>query len=209
MRPDTFYHLYTHSNGFEDLFREDDNYRYFLSRYLGFVPLLADTFAYCLMPNHLHFIVRVKSAEGLIVAYNEKFAEDSIGADRTTDVYEKLEKFVNRQIGHLFNSYTQAFNKKYDRRGKLFLYTFKKKEILTETYLKNLVRYIHYNPVHHGFTKQMGTWKWNSYSEIVKQRSLIVNVQETIDWFGGIDEFVEAHRKVDDFESSEEFESSK
>lgn len=55
-----FYHIYNHANGREDLFLNDDNYNFFLKKYTFHISHVADTFAYCLMPNHFHFLVRIK-----------------------------------------------------------------------------------------------------------------------------------------------------
>ncbi len=54
---------YYHANGKEDLFLNDDNHHFFLKRYANFINPIADTFAYCLMPNHFHFAIRIKSEE--------------------------------------------------------------------------------------------------------------------------------------------------
>jgi len=51
------YHIYNHAVGNENLFRCDENYRYFLKKYAEHISPIADTFAYCLMPNHFHLSV--------------------------------------------------------------------------------------------------------------------------------------------------------
>jgi putative transposase len=70
MEPGKVYHIYTHANGFENLFRSQENYRYFLERYTQFIPSIADTLTYCLMPNHIHFLVRIKTKEQIIDYFN-------------------------------------------------------------------------------------------------------------------------------------------
>jgi REP element-mobilizing transposase RayT len=72
MQPGKRYHLYTHANGSENFFRTEENYRYFLQRYQHFIPLVADTLAYCLMPNHFHFLVRIKTEAELISVFKNK-----------------------------------------------------------------------------------------------------------------------------------------
>jgi putative transposase len=54
MEPKKTYHIYTHANGSENLFQTNENFRYFLKRYEEYIPPVADTLAWCLMPNHLH-----------------------------------------------------------------------------------------------------------------------------------------------------------
>ncbi len=63
--PDTIYHIYNHGNPEDNIFREDTNYGFFLKRYRKYIPPIADTYAYCLMPNHFHVMVRVKGREEL------------------------------------------------------------------------------------------------------------------------------------------------
>jgi REP element-mobilizing transposase RayT len=68
----TTYHIYTHANGSENLFRSQENFRYFLKRYEEYIDGVADTFAYCLMPNHLHLLVRIKSTDELVAYFKSK-----------------------------------------------------------------------------------------------------------------------------------------
>ncbi len=60
------YHIWTHANGDENLFREDENYRYFLQKYAYYLHPVIETFAYCLMPNHLHLMIRVRGEEKVL-----------------------------------------------------------------------------------------------------------------------------------------------
>lgn len=59
--PETIYHIYNHANGKENLFINSDNYHFFLQRYSYFIEPIAETYAYCLMPNHLHLMVGIKN----------------------------------------------------------------------------------------------------------------------------------------------------
>ncbi|HEA31502.1 MAG TPA: hypothetical protein ENH91_16170 [Leeuwenhoekiella sp.] len=103
--PDRYYHIYNRANGDERIFRTAENYSYFLRRYAYFINPVASTLSYCLMPNHFHFLVRIKN-----------------------DVSkEKLEGHVSKQFSNLFSSYTQAFNKQQKRKGSLFMKNFKRK----------------------------------------------------------------------------------
>jgi len=61
--PNTSFHIFNHANGFENVFREKENYRFFLEKYRLFISPLAETYAYCLMPNHFHLVVRIRKRE--------------------------------------------------------------------------------------------------------------------------------------------------
>ena len=60
LQPGHHYHIYNRGNNREDLFREERNYRNFLQLYVRHVLPIAITFAYCLMRNHFHFLVRIR-----------------------------------------------------------------------------------------------------------------------------------------------------
>ncbi len=61
--PDTSFHIYNHANGFENVFKEAENYRFFLEKYQLHISPIAETYAYCLMPNHFHLVVRIRKRE--------------------------------------------------------------------------------------------------------------------------------------------------
>lgn len=72
LRPGRYYHVYSHAVEEENLFRNEDNYRYFLDRYVVYIPPIAATFAYCLMPNHFHLLIRVRATDALLRFFREK-----------------------------------------------------------------------------------------------------------------------------------------
>lgn len=58
------YPIFNHAIVSENIFREDENYRFFLKQYAKYLGDVVYTYAYCLMPNHFHLLVGVKSEEG-------------------------------------------------------------------------------------------------------------------------------------------------
>lgn len=60
LEPDKYYHIYNHAVGQDNLFNTDENYRFFLEKYAHYIIPVADIFAYCLLPNHFHFAIRIK-----------------------------------------------------------------------------------------------------------------------------------------------------
>lgn len=197
MTPSTSYHIYTHANGFENLFRCDENYRYFIQRYQNFIPPIADTLAYCLMPNHIHLLVRVQEEEELKMYFKRKYpTKDLTGlvCDRNQDL-SGLGDLVILQFSHLFNAYTKAYNKVYQRRGSLFTRSFKRKQITHDSYFTQAIHYIHANPVHHGFVKDIGDWRWSSYSDHAQTEPSFIKREEVIHWFGGKEEYVRFHNR--------------
>ncbi len=69
LKPNEMYHIYNHANGNDNLFRNEENYAYFLKRYAYFIHPIAKTYAYCLMPNHFHLLVKIRSEEGIAITF--------------------------------------------------------------------------------------------------------------------------------------------
>jgi REP element-mobilizing transposase RayT len=132
-----YYHIYNRGNNRDDIFYESENYYHFLRLYEKYIEPVADTFAWCLLKNHFHFLVYIKT--------NSEINENLLN-------YSTVEKpkviSASKQFSHFFNAYTQAINKRYNRTGSLFEKNFKRKLVLTEAYFGRLIFYIHNNPVH-------------------------------------------------------------
>lgn len=155
--PNTYYHIYNHGNGDDNLFREEKNYPYFLEKYEYHIGPIAETIAWCLMPNHFHLLVRIKDINELQKVNRPDFSNINLLDEKAVAL------ILSRQFSNFFNSYTKAFNKVYKRRGSLFLKNFKRKSVLDDDYLRTLIIYIHLNPIKHGFTRRLSDWEYNSY----------------------------------------------
>ena len=182
LRPDTFYHIYNRGINRENIFKEDRNYRFFLDRYHKFITPIAETLSYCLMKNHFHMMIRIRSEAEIRAAFPQK---------------EKLEtdRIISLQFSHLFNSYAQAVNKSFKRTGGLFETPFRRIPILDADYRRRVLRYIHRNPVKHGFTNDFRSYRWSSYQSYLDDRFDDPERDLVIEWFGGRDEFVKVHEE--------------
>ena len=63
---DTYYHIYNRGTNGENIFVQERNYEHFLKLYEKHILPVADTFAYCLLRNHFHISVRIKSKEEIL-----------------------------------------------------------------------------------------------------------------------------------------------
>lgn len=174
-----FYHIYSHGVGNRNLFKEPENYEYFLHLYGKYIEPVADTFAWALMPNHLHLLVRFREN-------NEIFASPT--PDRVLNPVRGKNKpqkigTPSQQFSKLFNSYAQAFNKWTGNRGTLFERPFKRKPIGNIHYLKRVVLYIHNNPVHHNFCKHPLEYPWTSYLSFISLKPTKLQRDEVVGWF--------------------------
>lgn len=212
--PNQSYHIFNHANGFENIFTEDENYRFFLDKYKHYIAPIAETYAYCLLPNHFHLVVRVRRKEVIedLIRNKNNFPKVSLdfgkvrGEVKITD--DDIEKYLSKQFSNFFSSYTQSFNKMYKRMGSLFIKNFKREVILDKEYFMNAVVYIHRNPVHHGFCGHYTDWSYTSYCEISEHRSEVVDVNKLLAVFKSKELFVDFHKQnLDKFNQSTELDT--
>jgi REP element-mobilizing transposase RayT len=144
--PNNFYHIYNRGNGKQQIFFKRDNYLYFLRKIRKGLTPHFDFLAYCLMPNHFHFLAMSK-----ITINNEN---------------------IIKSLAHLLSSYTQAINKQENKSGTLFQRRTKAKAINQESnYLFNCVNYIHQNPVVAGLVKKIEDWEFSSFRDYIGIRN--------------------------------------
>ena len=179
LEPDNTYHVYNRANGSEKIFQGEGNYHFFLGKYRIYISPIAHTYCYCLMPNHFHFLLRIKG-------------EIEIPAS-TFPKFQTLEKLISKQFSNLFSSYTQAFNKQQSRKGSLFMKNFKRKRITDEKYLRKMVHYIHYNPIEANLCDKPNGWKFSSYNDLLDSRPSFTLKNEVIDWFEDKENFIFCH----------------
>lgn len=203
--PNKVYHIFNHANGFENLFVQDGNCDFFLKKYTKFIEPIAVTYAYCLMPNHVHFMIKIRDVETLQQA-NEVFKLSKKIPPNQVPVLSEIEiqKFLSKTFGNLFSAYAQAFNKQQGRIGSLFMPNFKRKEVTNKKYFTTLVHYIHNNPVHHGFVNEMDDWLYSSYDAYFSAKNTRIEKEEVIKQFGGFEGFQKFHKSQQDYKVIEE-----
>jgi putative transposase len=177
-----YYYIYNRGNNGIDVFFDSESYYHFLRLFDKYITPIAETYAWCLLKNHFHILVYIKLDNEI---------------DYSTLEYSTVEKpkvlDPSKQFGHLFNAYTQAINKKFNRTGALFEKPFERKQITSEKYLQNVIYYIHNNPVQHGFVKQMSLYPWSSFESIVSDKPTKLKRQDVIDLYGTKVDFLDYH----------------
>ncbi len=204
MLPGAMYHLYNHANGFENIFAEHRNYDFFLERLSQHVLPVAQLYAYCLMPNHFHLCCKIRPSAELIPWFRqlkEQQLEEQTGvkvllADSFGLSEAELVKKVSKSFSNVFNSYTQAFNKLYGRKGSLFMQNLKKAAIVDDTSFCRVVHYIHSNPVHHGFVKEMHQWPYSSYTAFLCESPTKLEREAVLKAYGGVEKFRAYHELI-------------
>ncbi len=111
----SYYHIYNRGINSNILFKEKTNYEHFLKLFDLHILPIAETYAWCLMKNHFHFLVRIKEVEEITTA---------------------KKTLPSQSFSNLCNAYTKAFNKRYNRHGSLFERAFKQKKLIMTTTCK-------------------------------------------------------------------------
>ena len=153
---DKIYHIYNRSN--EKLFYSRNNYIFFVKKMKKLLFPICDILSWCLMPNHFHLLIQAneKSVENI----NEKHRKDVV--------------FLQKNIGVLLSSYTQAINKQENRRGKLFAHNTKAiciNDSVNNNYIENCFFYIHQNPVNANLVSKLEDWEFSSFKDYAKLRN--------------------------------------
>src|SRR2546421_11366474 len=103
--PGHIYHVYNQGNNRQKMFHDDSDYFIFLNLYRKLLWTNCDTIAWCLMPNHFHFMILVDER------CSQKIKQGGLFLDPITNSIRKL-----------LSGYARIFNGRKDRSGSLFSY---------------------------------------------------------------------------------------
>jgi len=181
-----FYHIYNRGNNSEKIFFSEENYAYFLKLLTKYIFPVADIYAYCLLNNHFHILVRIKEKN-----------EIEINKLKFSTVEKPKEVSASRQFSHFLNAYSQAVNKKYARTGSLFEKRFERKRISDDHYLRQVILYINTNPLKHNLVEKPKDYKWSSYNSHISNAKTKLKRKEVIELFDDVENFVLCHKNYD------------
>jgi REP element-mobilizing transposase RayT len=132
--PDAVYHVILRGNGKQDIFFEDqDRYRFYLLLQEGTERFHHKVHAFCLMTNHIHLVVQVADIA------------------------------LSRIMQNLSFRYTRWVNWRHNRSGHLFQGRYKAVLVDGDSYLLELVRYVHLNPVRAKMVEAPKSYPWSSH----------------------------------------------
>ena len=170
LQKDSYYHIYNRGINGTNIFDNDTNKLYFLKQLAKYLGNKISVFAYCLMNNHFHIVIRLNSGE----------------------------KEVTQAFSNLFNSYAKAYNKQSNRTGSLFEKHFKRIKLKDENYLKQLIIYVHLNPKHH-FDLDFKSFKFSSYKAFLSGKESKIERNEVLNLFGDFENFIFCHNQKNEF----------
>lgn len=266
--PGQYYHIFNRGIDRCLIFYKPDNFVYFLKKYSYAMEGYFDTYGYCLMGNHFHLLVKLKSTDEIIqqaqkdfesvnlIFYKEHlkpFLVEQYGFSEPDILYKKLTKigvllrflvqgekdlsnlstpdqdlnfeptdyksrltsgkdlsnlvhsqpesiskflvklagwFVSERFRGFMLGYAKAINIQESRTGSLFQKSFRRKLVFGSNHLKQLLSYIHHNPIHHLDFDDYDAYPWSSYNAYATEAKTKVSRDEALNWFGGLDEFL-------------------
>ncbi len=132
---DAWYHVMNRGRRGDEIFARKNDYEVFIDLLKDLVDVYnVRVAAYCLMSNHYHLLVQTPDAN------------------------------ISRAMRHLNGVYTQRFNRTYNCDGQLFRGRYKSIVVDADTYLLELVRYIHRNPLEAGLVETLNKYTWSSHT---------------------------------------------
>jgi REP element-mobilizing transposase RayT len=136
--PNAWYHVMNRGRRWESVFESKDDYQLFLDILHEAIELFSLRIsAYCLMTNHYYHLL-VQTPDGNL----------------------------SRCMRHINGVYTQRFNATHGLDGQLFRGRYKAILVWEDSYLLQLVRYIHKNPLRAGMVKRAELYEWSSHKRI-------------------------------------------
>jgi REP element-mobilizing transposase RayT len=168
------YHIFNRANNKDLMFYESWNYFHFMDLFDKYISDLVDVYAYCLIPNHFHFLVRVK------------------------DLYELPDhvdpnKPLWRSFSNFFNAYTKKINQCYERRGSLFQERYRRKRVITKKNFLNLLKYIHFNPSRHEIAEDFREYPYSSYQALISVKPSKIERNLVLELFDDLENFIAFH----------------
>lgn len=155
--PGVVLHITARGNHRNDIFRDEEDFQIYLGlikEALEFYNGEFEVYAYCLMDNHVHLLVKCK------------------------------EKHISKFISRVHSLYAKIFNKKYRYIGYLFQNRYFTEVIEDDSQFLSTCRYIHLNPIRAKMIKKPEEYEWSSYSMTIGlSEEKIVNSEKILNYF--------------------------
>ena len=153
--PRHIYHVYNQGNNKKQIFRAHSDYVTFLQLFKSYSLPYCDVLAWCLLPNHFHFMLAANDQ------CHERIKQGNLAMDPLTNGFRKL-----------LSAYAHDFNKRNNTSGSLFRPKTKAKDLSQQQLVKswtqldyyaNCFYYVHQNPFRHGLVIDLFKWKYSSF----------------------------------------------
>jgi len=160
------YHIYNQGNNKKLTFYNHGNYLFFLNKMMRHLKPYCDILAYCLMPNHFHWMVRVNKRG---IAPSNKPIPRYLGPKEIFIPEEHCQQELSKQIATLLSSYARAINNQNGTSGSLFRSNTNIKHVQfdeeVDVYFPTCYDYIINNPVAAKITRTPEEYPYSSVSQ--------------------------------------------
>jgi putative transposase len=177
----------------KQLFYTDTNRRYFIKRYFELLDDFVETYAYCLLNNHVHWLIKTKSEHDILTYLGSGEVLHTTTHKKFINGACDFHELIEQQFNRLFISYTATINHARGVKGHLFNRPFKRIEIVDDQHFSQLIVYIHANAQKHAVVGDFRDYPWSSYQDITGTQPTYLQREELLKWFGGQSRFVDFH----------------
>jgi putative transposase len=109
----------------------------------GFATHAGQTFAWCVLPNHYHVLVKTSDVKALL-----------------------------RELGLLHGRTAHAWNGEEQTRGRKIFFRAVERAMRSDRHYWATLNYVHHNPVRHGYVARWTDWPWSSATDYLAQTSV-------------------------------------
>ncbi|NCU02929.1 MAG: hypothetical protein GXC73_02990 [Chitinophagaceae bacterium] len=193
-----YYHFLFRSIDGIPLFKSNKERFFFLEKWKRFTTTLLNTWAYCLIDNHVHIIGKMKAEQE--IEHNLFFLPVELRTSAIRNFLNEkslqaFESVVERQINSFMVSYSNTYNNVIERKGGVFQQPFRRSIIADESHLQQAIVYVHANAQKHGLVNDFKRHNHNSYHTILDGNETFISTKAVIEFFGGIDKFISIHKE--------------
>jgi putative transposase len=173
---DQYYYIYNRGNNSDTLFYNSDNYNYFIELFQTMLHPFITCYAYSLLTEQFHCVIRINNFNDIPEEY------------RVLRKGKKLLFIPHVIISEIFRRFFIAYSKSIaiqeKRTGSLFEKNFRRFHITTSAQVPNYIVMI--NNISAGTT-------FSSFHHVLTGEHALVKREEMLEWFGSIDNFINAH----------------
>ncbi|HNY03606.1 MAG TPA: hypothetical protein PKG48_13495 [Bacteroidales bacterium] len=155
--PGKYYHVFNQARNGDPLFGTEEDFRFFLKLYQAHICPIADTYAYCLLSDHLHFLIRIR---------------------------EEAEGRLYKPFALLFNGYAKGYSRHHETIAKVFKFKMKRKEIRNPRMLMEMIRYVNQDPCRHGAAEHPGIYRFSSFRATLSSSPTLLAKDQVREYFG-------------------------